>query len=131
MTASTGQPPAPAQQPPAPPAPAPAGTPGSDEKNLAGRVDSIEHKLDQLLDQAHGQAAAHTEARLDRGTDMEEAARREVQRLRDEEAAQQQQQAEQSAMDQLKADVASLKEIRPEPPQRYIERLMWGSRRRD
>jgi len=117
------------QDPPAAPAPAapppPAPTPSTEGGNLAARVDGIERKLDELLGQAHGKASELTEAKLDEHTRMEQAVAGEVQRLRDADAAEAQRQAERDTMTGLQADVAALKEIKPTPAVRRIERIMW------
>jgi hypothetical protein len=124
----TTPPPAAPDPPAASPPPAPPATSSGEGDSLDARIGRI---IDAKLGQLHGQAQQHTEARLNRGTDMEEAARREVERLRAEDAAQAQQDARNKQLDQVTADVAEMRETKPAAPVRYIERLMWGGSRND
>lgn len=129
MTATPPAPPPAAPDPPATPPPAAAPTSGTEGGNLADRVNTIEGKLDQVLGALHGKAAGVTAAKLDEHTDMEEAARREIARLREEDQRQAAADADKATITGLQADVAALKETPPAAPVRKIERLMWPGRR--
>jgi hypothetical protein len=98
---------------------------------LAARVDSLDSKLDRIIDlfgakkdQAHDAAQQHTEERLDRPTSVAEEIRAQLaaQRASDEAAAAGR--ADADWRKDVNDKLAGLTEQQPEPPQRRVEKLM-------
>jgi len=109
-----------------------------DIDQLASRQDRLEGKVDQILDVlgkftggapvSHGTAQGQTEDRLDRPSSVAEQVRAELAKAETARAADQAAADDKSERDQMKADLAKLKETRPEPPQPRRQRVMWGPR---
>jgi hypothetical protein len=109
---------------------------GEGQRPIEQRVDSIEEEqrrqgglLERILASVSGTAPAApaaaqeaTAARLGGPVDVREEARQEVARA----LADQEREKEHHS---LKETVARLSEVTPEPPQRKIERVMWGARK--
>lgn len=102
---------------------------------LAGRVDALDSKLDSILDvlkgtegKAHAAAQQHTEDRLDAPTSVADEIRRQLEE-RDRKAASDAAAADQEAWKAgVTKTLGDLTEQKPEPPQRAVEKLMWGRR---
>lgn len=95
------------------------------------RIDNLEAKVDRILgilgrdeSKAHGAAQEHTEAKLDRPTNVADEIRAQLNE-RDRQAAAER---DKSDLASLKETVAQLAEKSPEPMPRRIETLMWGKR---
>ena len=109
-----------------------------DIDQLAGRVDSLTGKVDQILEVlgkftggspvSREAAQSQTEDRLDRPSSVAEQVRAELAKAETARAADQAAADDKSEREQMKADLAKLKETRPEPPQPRRQRVMWGPR---
>lgn len=105
------------------------------QRPIEQRVDSIEQEqarqgglLERILASVSGSAPAAppaaqeaTAARLGGPVDVREEVRQELARAQADQAKEQEHES-------LKATVARLSETTPEPPQRKVERVMWGAR---
>lgn len=100
----------------------------SGQTTMSGKIDEILGLIRGGAGKAHDAAADHEENRLDRPTTVEEQVRAELARADAERQAAADKDAEKSEMEQLKANVAALRETPPVPPQPKRERFMWGSR---
>lgn len=93
--------------------------------------DSLSSKVDQILgilgkdrDKAHDAAQDHTEAKLDRPSNVADEIRQQL----DERDRRAKADADTNDLAALKAKVAELSEKAPEPMPRRVERIMWGAR---
>jgi hypothetical protein len=104
--------------------------------SLAERQNRVEGKLDQLLNMvtgggklvSHGQAQQDTEDRLDRPSSVAEQVRAELAKAEQDRASRSAAEDEKAEREQMKADLAALREKPPAPPQPRRQRVMWGSR---
>jgi hypothetical protein len=109
------------------------------------RLDSLERtqeqqntKLDSLIDKidrfiggkpvTHDRAQHDTEERLDRPSSVAEQVRAELAKAEQDRASQSAAEDEKAEREQMKADLAALREKPPAPPQPRRQRVMWGSR---
>jgi len=109
-----------------------------DIDQLAGRVDSLSGKVDQILSVlgkftggppvSRETAAQQTEDRLDRPSSVAEQVRAELAKAEQQRASDQAAADDRSEREQIRARVAKLEETRPEPPQPRRQRVMWGPR---
>lgn len=97
---------------------------------LAGRIDGLEGKIDQVLGKlgqdeqaAHTAAAQHTASKLDRPTAIADEVRSQIDQARQREADQAAQDGTAAELATVKQELASLKENLPGQPQRRIERI--------
>jgi hypothetical protein len=100
-------------------------------RELAGRIDGINAKLDALIDKlgsksagAHAAAEQHTEDRLDRPTTIADQIRQQLeeQRAADAETAEKRGQADRLAA--VEQRLAGMAEATPAPPERRIEKIL-------
>lgn len=103
-------------------------------EQISARQDSLESKLDKLLEMVgsrspqHAAAEQHTERHLDRPSSVEEQVAAELARAKAEEKAAADKEAEKSERATLAERLAKLEEKAPAPPQPRRERAMWGRR---
>jgi hypothetical protein len=93
-------------------------------------VDAIEHTLTRIEGMLTGGTTRAAAPGLGRG-DVEAITRAELERGKAAEAEAAKQQQAAGALDQLRADVAALKETRPRPPVRAITKFFWPGHDRD
>jgi hypothetical protein len=93
----------------------------------------IEAMLAKVIPGSHAEAERREEHRLDRGSNLAEQVRAELQKARDDEARAKAdtdtRNAELSEREQIKADLAALREKPPAPPRNPVKKLAtmgWG-----
>lgn len=94
------------------------------QNSLSSKVDQILGILGKDKDKAHDAAQQHTEAKLERPTNVADEIRQQLDE-RDKRAAEER---DKSDLASLKETVAALTEKSPEPMPRRVERIMWGAR---
>ena len=108
---------------------------GGDLDERVGKLetgqDALSTKLDRILgilgrdeSKIHDAAQDHTQAKLDRPTNVADEIRQQLDE-RDKRAAEER---DKSDLASLKETVAALTEKSPEPMPRRVERIMWGAR---
>jgi hypothetical protein len=101
------------------------------------RLDRVETKLDALIETvnriipgSHAEAEERTERRLDRGSAVAEEVKAELAKAKEEEARRKAADDEQSERQQIREDLAKLKETPPaQPVPRRTKLLGWGDGR--
>lgn len=83
----------------------------------------IEQALARIVPASHAEAEARTERRLDRGSNLAEEVRAELERAKAEEAAAADAEAEKSEREQLRELAAKLQEKPPAPPRNPLKSL--------
>lgn len=99
--------------------------------SLAQRQDRTETKLDQILSMLGGggrAASRDDEGDLGSRPDIASQVRAELQRARQEDQAAAAGEKQRSEAEELRARLAKLEEVKPEPPQPRRQRIMWGPR---
>jgi hypothetical protein len=113
-----------------------AGQPGTDATDHE-RLDRVETKLDALIETvnkiipgSHAEAEERTERRLDRGSTVAEEVKAELEKARQEEAKRKAADDDKSERQQMRDDLAKLKEVPPaQPVPRRTRMLGWGDGR--
>lgn len=106
---------------------------GTDHERIVAvesAVERIERAVSSLIPGSHREAEQRTEARLDRGSTVEDQVRAELERAKQEERAQAAKDAERAEGESLKERLARLEEKPPAPPRsRRTAMLGWGDGR--
>jgi len=98
---------------------------------LAGRVDQLDSKLDRIIDlfgqrkdSVHEHAEQHTQERLDRPSTVAEEIRTQLAEARAKDQAAADKAAAEGRLGAVEANVAELREKKPEAPLRRVEKIM-------
>jgi hypothetical protein len=115
-------------------APAPAaGEPSN--ADLVSRVDGIESRLDTIMSMLGGAehgardaAQQQTESRLDRPSSVADEIRRQLDEQRAADNAAEAARTHSERLATVESRLEGMSEVTPEPPQRRVEKIMWGAR---
>lgn len=89
----------------------------------------IEQALAKIVPGSHAEAERRTEERLDRGSSLAEQVRAELDKAKQDEAAAAERDSEKSEREQIKEQLAALREKPPAPPRNPIKKFAtigWG-----
>ena len=100
----------------------------SGQSAISAKVDQILGLLGKDKDKVHGAAEQHTEAKLDRPSNVADEIRQQLDERDRKTREDAEKQAAGSELAELRAKVAELTEKPPEPMPRRIEKIMWGAR---
>jgi len=109
-------------------------TSGPTTAELAARQDTVEGKLDKILEvlgkgegKAQGAAAEHERTQLNEPTSVADEIRRQLEERDAADQAKKKDETDQEWRNGVDAKLGGLTEKTPEPPRRKIEKIMWGA----
>lgn len=104
----------------------------STQEQQGATLERIEAALARIVPGSHAEAEHRTEERLDRGSSLAEQVKAELAKAKQQEADAAAKDSEKSEREQMKADLAALREKPPAPPRNPVKgfaTLGWGGDR--
>lgn len=99
------------------------------QEQQGATLERIEQMLSKVIPGSHAEAQQRTEERLDRGSSLAEQVRAELDKAKADEAAAAEKNTERSEREEIKAQLAAMKEKPPAPPRNPLKKLAtagWG-----